>query len=121
MKLDHNGLILDDQVIRSSRPGSLILSSRADSSISAGKDMTLAADDGFFVSAAKALSLSAGGSLKATAQEDIQIAAGQRLVLGAAKALVLSCGQARIVLKANGEIELIGTEIKATGGKIWLN
>ena len=121
VKLDHNGLILDDQVIRSSRPGSLILSSRADSSISAGKDMTLAADDGFFVSAAKALSLSAGGSLKATAQEDIQIAAGQRLVLGAAKALVLSCGQARIVLKANGEIELIGTEIKATGGKIWLN
>lgn len=35
--------------------------------------------------------------------------------------LVLSCGRSRLVLKASGEIELVGTEITVAGGKIWLN
>jgi hypothetical protein len=43
------------------------------------------------------------------------------MVLTAEDALVIKCGNAHLVLKANGDIDMVGKHLKFNGDKIWLN
>jgi type VI secretion system secreted protein VgrG len=103
------------------RPGTLYLTSKHDTAAESGGSFNVNAEENASVNGQRGVSVSSGRDMRVDAQTSLIQTAGDKMVLTAEDALVIKCGNAHLVLKANGDIDMVGKHLKFNGDKIWLN
>ena len=103
------------------REGALYLDSKAETSIDAGGDVDVRAEGSASIRSKEGVSLSTLRDIKVDTPQSIIQSAGQKFIATSDDVMVFKCGNAHLLLKANGDIEMIGRDIKLNGRKIWLN
>lgn len=103
------------------RLGGLYLNSKADTSIDAGATIDVRAGESVQIRSKEGISLSSSSNIKADSADSIVQSAAKSVITAAGDVMVFKCGQAHLVLRKNGDIELVGREIKINGRNIWLN
>ena len=110
-----------NDTVADGRQGALYLTSRADTTVHSGGDVQAFAEESVMMTAKAGMSLVSQKDMRIDAAGSLVQSAEDRTIITAEDGLVLKCGEAHLVLRPNGDIEMVGGNIKINGTTICLN
>ena len=121
LDFDHRDLIRDTSSISTAEVGSMLITSKSDTAISAKGEILINGQKSISLSTAQSISQNSGDSIITTAESTQNHAAATQYIVSAGNEIIFKCGASELIMKKDGQIKMNGVNIDIKAGKICLN